>query len=257
MKGGPAVDRFSVRAAAEPRSFQPTAAAASVQVMPSRSEGHANVIPIGAAGRTLPLPEPRFYERAGKRVFDIAFSLTFLTLVGSWLYPLVGLAIRLDSAGPVFFRQRRVGLEGKTFVCWKFRTMEHRPDAGFVQASKGDSRITRVGNLLRRTNLDEVPQFINVLLGNMSVIGPRPHVAELDAMFRDLIPAYDQRTAVKPGVSGLAQVSGCRGETRRVREMNHRIRFDLFYCRNVSFWLDLKLIVLTVMRALQGDKKAY
>lgn len=198
-----------------------------------------------------------FYQRAGKRVFDIAFSACFLMLVATWLFPLLGLAVRLNSPGPVFFRQKRVGLNGQTFTCLKFRTMTHDPDARFIQAHKNDGRITRVGAFLRRTNLDEIPQFINVLLGDMSVIGPRPHVPELDAVFKDLVPGYAVRNAVKPGVSGLAQVSGCRGETRSVREMSHRVRFDAFYCRNIGFALDIKLIGLTVARALQGDEKAY
>lgn len=198
-----------------------------------------------------------FYRRGGKRLFDIAFSTSFLMLVAIWLFPLIGLAIRLNSPGPVFFRQKRVGLNGKTFTCFKFRTMTHDPARGFTQAQKRDSRITRVGAILRRTNLDEIPQFINVLVGDMSVIGPRPHVPELDAVFCDVVPMYGLRNAVKPGVSGLAQVSGCRGETRSVREMTHRVRFDVFYSRNVGFVLDAKLVLLTVLRAIQGDEKAY
>ncbi|NGY04521.1 sugar transferase [Solimonas terrae] len=197
------------------------------------------------------------YQAFGKRLFDIIFSLAFLVAVGSWLFPLLAIAIRANSKGPVFFRQRRVGLGGEVFTCLKFRTMAHCPNAGFVQAQKDDCRITAVGRFLRRTNLDEVPQFVNVLVGDMSVIGPRPHVPELDGMFKDLIPAYTQRNSVKPGVSGLAQVSGCRGETRSVREMNHRVRFDVFYCRNVSFAMDVKLVCLTVLRALRGDERAY
>lgn len=198
-----------------------------------------------------------FYVTVGKRLFDIFFSATFLVCVGIWLIPLVGAAIRFDSRGPVFFRQKRVGLNGKLFTCLKFRTMTYDPKAQFVQAKKNDCRITKVGAFLRRTNLDEIPQFINVLRGDMSVVGPRPHVPELDAVFKDVVPMYSFRNSVKPGVSGLAQVSGCRGETRSVREMNHRIRFDAFYCRNVGFALDIKLIVLTVIRALQGDQRAY
>lgn len=197
------------------------------------------------------------YAGYGKRPFDILFSFTFLLLVGTWLFPLIALAIRLDSRGPILFRQRRVGLNGETFSCLKFRTMAHDPQARFVQAQKNDPRITRVGAFLRRSNFDELPQFINVLLGDMSVVGPRPHVADLDHVFADVVPGYVLRNRVRPGVTGLAQVSGCRGETRSVRDMTHRIRFDTFYCRNVSFTMDLKIIVLTVLRALQGDEKAY
>ncbi|WP_161628878.1 sugar transferase [Solimonas flava] len=199
----------------------------------------------------------RFYPRSGKRLFDVAFSTCFLVLIAIWLFPLIGIAVRLNSPGPIFFRQKRVGLNGKIFTCFKFRTMTHDPARGFVQAQKQDSRITRVGAFLRRTNLDEVPQFINVLIGDMSVIGPRPHVPELDAVFKDVVPGYALRNMVKPGVSGLAQISGCRGETRSAREMTHRVRFDLFYCRNVSLTMDMKLIGLTILSALRGDEKAY
>ena len=197
------------------------------------------------------------YQRSGKRLFDLAFSAAFLVLVASWLFPVIALFIRLDSKGPILFRQRRVGLNGETFECLKFRTMRHDPEGKFVQAQKDDPRITRVGAFLRKTNLDEVPQFINVMRGEMSVVGPRPHVPDLDHKFCDVVPGYLARNAVKPGVTGLAQVSGCRGETRSVREMTHRIRFDIFYTRNVSLFIDLKIIVLTVMRVLQGDRKAY
>jgi len=197
------------------------------------------------------------YQRVGKRAFDVVFSTAFMVLMASWLFPLIALFIRLDSKGPVFFRQRRVGLNGEIFECLKFRTMRHDPEGKFMQAQKDDPRITRVGAFLRKTNLDEVPQFINVMRGDMSVVGPRPHVPDLDHKFCDVVPGYLARNAVKPGVTGLAQVSGCRGETRSVREMTHRIRFDIFYTRNVSLFIDLKIIVLTVVRVLQGDKNAY
>ncbi|WP_211234579.1 sugar transferase [Solimonas soli] len=197
------------------------------------------------------------YPRLGKRAFDLLFSAAFLLFPGVWLFLLIGLAIRIDSRGPVFFRQKRVGVDGRAFTCLKFRTMTYDPEARFVQAKKNDCRVTRVGAFLRRSNLDELPQFINVLWGDMSVIGPRPHVPELDTVFKDVVPGYGLRNMVKPGVSGLAQISGCRGETRSVREMTHRIRFDLFYCRNVSLAMDFKLVWLTVLCALRGDEKAY
>lgn len=197
------------------------------------------------------------YARQGKRVFDIAFALVFMATLGFWLLPFIALIVRLDSRGPALFRQARVGMNGELFTCLKFRTMTHNPDAQFIQAQKNDCRITRVGKVLRKTNLDELPQFINVLLGDMSIVGPRPHVPELDRLFGDLVPGYTSRTATRPGVTGLAQVSGCRGETRSVREMTHRIRFDLFYAKNMGFWLDLKIIVATVWCAIAGDQKAY
>lgn len=202
------------------------------------------------------MPET-FWVRRGKRGFDIAFSLTFMATVGWWLIPSIGLAIKLDSRGPVFFRQRRTGLNGETFWCLKFRTMRHAPNAGFRQAQLNDDRVTRVGKLLRKTNLDELPQFINVLRGDMSVVGPRPHVPELDAKFSSHVPGYAARHAIKPGVTGLAQVSGCRGETRSVREMRNRVRFDCFYLRNAGPALDVRIIARTVMTMLGGDDRAY
>ena len=202
------------------------------------------------------LLRPTNYERV-KRVHDVIFSLGFTLACGLWLFPVIAIAIKLDSPGPVFFRQERVGWKGRRFWCLKFRTMSHDPAACFVQAQKDDPRVTRVGKFLRKTNLDELPQFINVLKGDMSVVGPRPHVYELDALHSDEVPGYKLRTLVRPGVTGLAQVSGCRGETRNIREMGHRIRFDLFYVRNMNFMLDIKIIGLTVLRVLQGDNKAY
>ena len=212
----------------------------------------------GARSAALNVPRVRrFYSRYGKRVFDIVFSTAFLLLVGFWLIPLIGLIIKMDSSGPAFFRQRRVGLAGAEFTCLKFRTMSHQPGAGFKQTERNDPRVTRVGAFLRRTNLDELPQFINVLLGQMSVVGPRPHVPELDEAFASSVPSYSCRNLVRPGVTGLAQISGCRGETRSVREMNHRIRFDVFYIRSLSFAVDLQLIVKTVLSVLKGDDRAF
>lgn len=217
---------------------------------------------IGAAGGEVlrridrTLLRPKSYERA-KRLHDVVFSLGFTLACGIWLFPIIAIAIKLDSSGPVFFRQQRVGWKGRMFYCLKFRTMSHDPDACFVQAQKNDPRVTRVGKFLRKTNLDELPQFINVLKGEMSVVGPRPHVGELDVLHCDEVAGYKLRTLVRPGVTGLAQISGCRGETRSIRDMEHRIRFDLFYVRNMNFMLDIKIIALTVVRVLQGDSNAY
>jgi len=202
------------------------------------------------------LLRPKGYERI-KRLHDGIFSLGFMLACGIWLFPLIAVAIKIDSPGPVFFKQQRVGWKGCKFYCLKFRTMSHDPGASFVQAQKDDPRVTRVGKFLRKTNLDELPQFINVLKGDMSVVGPRPHVYELDELHCDEVPGYKLRTLVRPGVTGLAQISGCRGETRSVRDMEHRIRFDLFYVRNMNFMLDMKIIILTVVRVLQGDSNAY
>ena len=209
-----------------------------------------------SAGRPTPLVH-RFYSRHGKRIFDVVFSLAVLLLVCSWLWPLVALIIKLDSDGPALFRQRRVGLAGAEFTCLKFRTMSHEPSAGFKQTERNDPRVTRVGAILRKTNLDELPQFVNVLMGQMSVVGPRPHVPELDHAFSGAVPSYVCRNLVRPGVTGLAQISGCRGETRSAREMNHRIRFDVFYVRSVSFAVDLGIIAKTIWSLVRGDDRAF
>jgi putative colanic acid biosynthesis UDP-glucose lipid carrier transferase len=200
--------------------------------------------------------QARKYRRAN-RLLDVTFSLGFLLVTGPWLFPVIAILIKLGSRGPVLFRQERVGWMGDRFVCLKFRTMSVDPDAEFTQAQKNDPRVTRVGKFLRQTNLDELPQFINVLRGEMSVVGPRPHVYQLDELHCDTVPGYELRTLIRPGVTGLAQISGCRGETRSLRDMEHRIRFDLFYLKNMSLMLDLKIILLTALRVVQGDSKAY
>lgn len=198
-----------------------------------------------------------FWNRYGKRSFDLVFSLVFMLTLGWWLLPAIALAIKLDSPGPVLFRQKRVGLDGQLFTCLKFRSMRHVANNSFVQAVKNDSRITRVGAFLRKTNLDELPQFLNVLGGSMSVVGPRPHVPELDAEFIYQIPEYRVRHLMKPGVTGMAQVSGCRGSTRTVREMKHRIRFDCFYLHRQGLWMDISVVFRTVKSMLGGDSHAY
>jgi lipopolysaccharide/colanic/teichoic acid biosynthesis glycosyltransferase len=197
------------------------------------------------------------YKRYGKRLFDIVFSLIFLCCGGLFILAFIAMLIKLDSPGPAFFSQKRIGYCGKIFICRKFRTMRHDPMAKFAQASRNDPRITRVGRFLRKTNLDELPQFLNVLGGSMSVVGPRPHVPELDEAFVDRVPGYKYRTLTRPGVTGLAQISGCRGETRSVREMNHRVRFDVFYIRSTSFFLDVSIIFRTIKKIFVGDDNAF
>ncbi len=178
-------------------------------------------------------------------------------VVGSWLFPAIAVAVRLESRGPLVFRQKRVGRDGVIFECLKFRTMHHEPSAPFMQASPTDPRVTRVGRFLRRHNLDEMPQFVNVLRGEMSVVGPRPHVPELDDYFQERLPDYNRRTAVVPGITGLAQIRGYRGETRTLRQMMQRVRLDVFYVRRCSFILDFSTIVATVSRSVKGDSNAY
>lgn len=192
-----------------------------------------------------------------KRIFDIIFAFFVILLIHSWLVPLIAILIRRDSKGPVFFIQKRSGRNGKKFPCIKFRTMTYTKDAKFVQATKNDSRVTGIGKMLRKTNLDEFPQFFNVLLGHMTVVGPRPHPIPLDDTFKKDVEKYTVRHFVKPGITGLAQAKGYRGETREMAAMKNRIRFDVFYVQNWSLFLDIKIIFMTVFNMARGEKNAY
>lgn len=192
-----------------------------------------------------------------KRAFDIVFSVMATLLILSWLIPVLGIAIKLDSPGPVFFRQRRSGRDNKPFDCIKFRTMVVNQEADSKQATANDPRVTRLGAMLRKTSLDEFPQFLNVLQGDMSVVGPRPHPIKLNERFRPLINKYMIRHYVKPGVTGLAQVMGYRGETKLVRDMRNRITLDRFYIENWSFYFDIKIILMTIVSVVTVNDKAY
>lgn len=192
-----------------------------------------------------------------KRVFDVTFSLLVAMLILSWLIPVVGILIKLESPGPVFFRQLRSGKKNRSFFCVKFRTMVVNNEADSKQATMNDPRITRMGSILRRTSLDEFPQFLNVILGDMSIVGPRPHPIKLNERFRPLITKYMIRHYVKPGVTGLAQVMGYRGETKQIRDMRNRIRLDRFYIENWSFYFDVKIVVMTAVSVITGDEKAF
>jgi putative colanic acid biosysnthesis UDP-glucose lipid carrier transferase len=190
-----------------------------------------------------------------KRIFDIAFSLFVIMTVLLVCVPVIALLIRLESKGPVIFKQLRRGKKNKLFECYKFRTM-HVNDTPDQQATKNDPRITRVGRYLRKYNLDELPQFVNVLLGNMSVVGPRPHISKQDEYAR-IIKKYKVRHFVTPGITGYAQVNGYRGETKEVALMEKRVEYDVKYMENWSFALDLKIICLTVLNMFRGEKTAF
>lgn len=187
-----------------------------------------------------------------KRIFDIVLSSLVIVFIISWLFPIIALLIKLNSRGPVFFVQRRVGRWGKSFNCLKFRTMVVNEQANTRQASDNDTRITRVGNFLRKSNLDEFPQFINVLLGQMSVVGPRPHMHADCNKFSSVIANYKFRNMVKPGITGLAQVKGYRGPTRNFESIFHRYQFDAFYIRNANFWLDMRIVRKTAAQTFNG-----
>jgi putative colanic acid biosynthesis UDP-glucose lipid carrier transferase len=193
----------------------------------------------------------------GKRLFDVIVSGLVVLFILSWLIPLLGLLIRLTSPGPILFIQLRTGRNGRPFQCLKFRTMTYQKNAEFRQATRHDARVTRIGQFLRKTNLDELPQAINVLLGNMSLIGPRPHPIQLDAQHWQTMPGYPQRYSVKPGITGLAQVRGCRGETAKLIQMKHRVSYDHLYIRKQSLGLDLKICWWTISKLINGDEKAW
>jgi putative colanic acid biosynthesis UDP-glucose lipid carrier transferase len=191
-----------------------------------------------------------------KRAFDIVFSLAVICLIFPWLFPVIALAIKLDSPGPVLFKQLRCGKRNKLFECYKFRTMRVN-DSTEKQASKDDPRITGIGRILRKTSLDEVPQFFNVLLGNMSVVGPRPHAITQLEEYSHLIKKLKIRHFITPGITGWAQVNGYRGETRTPELMAKRVEYDVKYMDNWSLFLDLKIIAKTFWQMLAGDKHAY
>lgn len=192
-----------------------------------------------------------------KRMFDIIFSLLFCVFVLSWLSIIVAILIKLESKGPVFYFQRRQGKDNKMFSCFKFRTMYYNPTATFSQTVKNDSRITKVGAILRKTNIDEMPQFLNVLLGDMSIVGPRPHVLEHNIEFAEVIDKFYARHMFKPGVTGLAQVKGFRGEITSHYKMAGRVKLDRYYIYNWSFWFDMKIVWLTIKNTILGDPNAY
>jgi Undecaprenyl-phosphate glucose phosphotransferase len=191
-----------------------------------------------------------------KRIFDVLFSSLVTLLVLSWMIPLIALIIKLDSKGPVFFKQKRAGKGNKPFNCLKFRTMVvHQSE--FKQATKNDERVTAVGKFLRRTSLDEFPQFINVLKGQMSIIGPRPHPIKLNEEFSPRIEKFMARHYIKPGITGLAQAKGYRGETINDHSMRGRVKLDRFYIENWTFILDLKILVATIISFMKSDQQAY
>lgn len=192
-----------------------------------------------------------------KRIFDIVFSLLVIVLVFSWLFPIIALLIKLDSKGPIFFVQKRSGKDKKAFGCFKFRSMSIGGNSEFVQATKNDVRVTKVGRFIRKTSIDEMPQFFNVFLGQMSVVGPRPHPLKLDDMYKNNIDKYMSRHFVKPGITGLSQIMGYRGETKEEFAMKARINLDNFYIEHWSFFLDLKIIVLTVFNVFKKEENAF
>lgn len=211
-------------------------------------------VPSGKV-RKEPLEKPM--SRVIKRAFDVAFSLFVVLFVFTWLFPILAIMVKLSSPGPVFFKQLRGGRDNDDFVCWKFRSMRMSPVDDSKQATKNDPRVTRIGAILRKTNLDEMPQFLNVLMGQMSVVGPRPHPNKLNEEYRDIVDKYMVRHFVTPGVTGWAQVNGFRGETAEPGLMEKRVEFDVWYLENWSFWLDLRIVCMTFTKIFKTDANAY
>lgn len=211
-------------------------------------------LPVISA-RHIPLDNP--INKMVKRFFDLFFSLLIIIGILSWLTPLLALIIKIESRGPVFFKQKRNGLNYKEFNCYKFRSMRPNEIADLEQVSKNDPRITKIGRIIRKTSIDELPQFFNVLSGDMSVVGPRPHMVSHTEMYARSVDKFMVRHFIKPGITGLAQTNGFRGEVESRYDIVNRVKYDIFYVENWSILLDLKIVFLTVYNALKGDKKAY
>ena len=196
-------------------------------------------------------------NRVIKRTFDIVCSTLFLCTVFPFIYIAVGIAIKMSSSGPVFFKQKRSGEDGKEFWCYKFRSMRVNTQCDTLQATEHDPRKTRIGEIIRKTSIDELPQFINVLKGDMSIVGPRPHMLKHTVEYSQLINKFMVRHFVKPGITGWAQVTGYRGETKELWQMEGRVMRDIWYIEHWTFLLDLYIMYKTVYNAIHGEKKAY
>ena len=216
-----------------------------------QSFGHIPVISV------RPEPLENMLNRFVKRAFDTIFSIFIILFVFSWLFPILAVIIKLQSKGPIFFVQVRSGRDNKPFKCYKFRSMRINNDSDKKQATRDDDRITKIGAFMRRTSLDELPQFFNVIMGNMSVVGPRPHMISHTEQYSQLIDTFMVRHFLKPGITGWAQIQGLRGETKNTEDMLARVEADVWYLENWSFLLDLKIVFLTVFRTFQGDKNAF
>jgi len=205
--------------------------------------------------RKIPLEEP--LSKLLKRITDILVSIIVIVFIMSWLVPLIGILIKMESKGAVFFKQKRSGINNNHFMCYKFRSMKQNDEADLVQMTKGDMRVTKIGKFIRKTSIDELPQFFNVLLGDMSVVGPRPHMVSHTKMYADSVDRFMVRHFVKPGITGMAQVKGYRGEIEIKRDIINRVKYDIFYIENWSILLDAKIVFLTVFNIFKGEEKAY
>jgi putative colanic acid biosynthesis UDP-glucose lipid carrier transferase len=175
----------------------------------------------------------------------------------SWITPIIAVLIRLESKGPVIFKQKRNGLNYEEFYCYKFRSMHLNPYADLEQVQKNDPRITKIGKILRKTSIDELPQFLNVLLGVMSVVGPRPHMVSHTEMYAKSVDKFMVRHFIQPGITGLAQINGFRGEVETETDIINRVKYDIFYIENWTMLLDIKIVFTTILNTIKGEKKAY
>jgi putative colanic acid biosynthesis UDP-glucose lipid carrier transferase len=215
---------------------------------------YLNDLPVLTVRRE-PLEEE--INRVIKRLFDIFVSVFVTIFILSWLFPLLALLIKMESRGPVLFVQLRSGKNNRPFRCYKFRSMGANKEANAIQATKDDKRVTRVGRILRKTSLDEFPQFLNVLKGDMSIVGPRPHMLKHTKEFSTLADDYMIRQFLKPGITGWAQVNGYRGEIKELAHIKKRVEHDLWYLENWSLWLDIRIMFLTAYNAVRGEENAY
>lgn len=205
--------------------------------------------------RSEPLQE--MSSRVKKRVFDLIISTLVIILILSWLIPILAILVKLESKGAAFFRQLRSGKNNEPFWCYKFRSMRENKEGDLVQATKGDKRITKIGSFLRKTSLDEFPQFWNVFIGDMSIVGPRPHMLKHTEQYSAIINKYMVRQFLKPGITGWAQVNGYRGETKDTELMEKRVEYDIWYMENWSLMLDIKIIFMTVINIFKGESQAF
>ena len=223
------------------------------ELYPENKVDYYNYIPVLTFQNTY-LDDP--ITSISKRTFDIIFSFLVIVLIFSWLFPIIAIIIKIDSKGPVFFKQGRPGINELEFFCYKFRSMKVNQTTE-KEASRNDPRVTKIGKFIRKTSIDELPQFLNVVLGDMSVVGPRPHLWSQNKVYGHKINKYMMRHNVKPGITGLAQVSGYRGEIETNEDMEKRVNYDVFYIKNWSLILDIKIIFLTVYNIFKGEDKAY
>lgn len=196
------------------------------------------------------------YWGVQKRIFDIFISFIAIVFVLSWVFPILFVLIKLESKGPLLFRQKRNGLNESEFDCLKFRSMHINQYSDSVPTQKDDPRVTKVGKIIRKLSIDELPQFLNVFLGDMSVVGPRPHMISETAAFNSISNEFYQRHLVKPGITGLAQINNCRGEISNIDDLNERLRFDILYIKNASILNDFLIVFRTIVNVFIGDEKA-